>query len=409
MQDYKNKVFKLEGKVQHYDWGGTQYLPELLHMPNPKNRPFAEYWMGAHSQAPSQAIDSKGTRLSLDQWIASSPEMTMGPLVYHEFGRLPYLLKILDVKNMLSIQVHPNKSNAESAFASENRLRVPLDSPSRNYKDDNHKPELMVALGDFWLLHGFKPRKALQEMLGEIKEFNFLQDIFGEGNYKNLYQRIMYMEQSEVDRIMRPLLDRIQPAYFQGKLSKHTEDFWAARAATIFKDQGRIDRGIFSIYFFNLLSLNKGEAIFQDAGIPHAYLEGQNIEIMANSDNVLRAGLTSKHINVNELMKHILFEPTIPEIIHPEKRPDGWNVFPTPAADFELRLLSLERNESIKVNSDSLEIYFVLEGDLRVLEHGNLVLQRKKGEAFVSIYKSQFICEALSPSLLVQAGPGVGK
>jgi mannose-6-phosphate isomerase len=219
----------------------------------------------------------------------------------------------------------------------------------------------------------------------------------------------MYMEQQEVDSILKPLIHRIMPAYDRGELNKDSEDFWAARAAITFKHHGKIDRGIFSIYFFNLLTLKKGEAIFQDAGIPHAYLEGQNIEIMANSDNVLRAGLTTKHINVDELMKHVVFRETIPEIIQPEKGSDGWEIFPTPARDFDLRILRLGKNENMKMKSDSLEIYFVLQGDLLIREEGGKPFRRSKGEAFVSAFQAEFLCEALSPSQLIQAGPAMAK
>jgi mannose-6-phosphate isomerase len=214
------------------------------------------------------------------------------------------------------------------------------------------------------------------------------------------------MEQQEVDNTFKPLLRRILPLYEKKELKKDSEDFWAARATTVFKHHGSIDRGIFSIYFFNLLSLKKGQAIFQDAGIPHAYLEGKNIEVMANSDNVLRAGLTTKHINVDELMKHILFKPTIPEIIQPRKESEGWEIFPTPAPDFELRLLNLDKNQKIKMNSGSLEIYFILDGEIMVSEEGNKPFSRSKGEAFLSTADAIFNCLAISNTQLIQAGPG---
>jgi mannose-6-phosphate isomerase len=409
MQGYKNKVFRLQGKVQHYDWGGKDFLPALLNIPNPENKPFAEYWMGAHRNGPSALESENNNRLSLDKFIAKDPAGTLGATVYKAFGRLPFLLKILDVRNMLSIQVHPTKKNAESAFAMENLMKVPLDSSSRNYKDDNHKPELMVALGDFWLLHGFKSPKTLENALGQVPELNFLINVFAKGNYKKLYREVMYMEQTEVDKTLMPLLNRILPKYQRGELKKNTEDFWAARAATIFNKERNIDRGIFSIYFFNLLLLKKGEGIFQDAGIPHAYLEGQNIEIMANSDNVLRAGLTTKHINVDELMKHVIFSETIPEIIHPEKHAERWELFPAPVNDFELCLLSLDKGERIKMNSKSLEIYFVLEGELLIQEEGAQLFRRGRGQAFLSLTQSEFSCESIAQSLLIRAGTRLGK
>ncbi len=260
----------------------------------------------------------------------------LGAYTAGRFGRLPYLLKILDVKDMLSIQVHPSKSYAEQAFLEENKKGIPLNAPDRNYKDDNHKPELMVALSDFWLLHGFKPAALMKRTLQQIPELRFLGPIFDKDGYQGLYKTVMEMEQLDVNAVLQPLLDRILPAYRDGRLSKDREDFWAARAALTFNETGRIDRGIFSVYLFNLVNLRPGEAIFQDAGLPHAYLEGQNVEIMANSDNVLRGGLTPKHIDVPELLKNIRFEATEPNIILGKSVDGPIAVFQTPAPDFEL-------------------------------------------------------------------------
>ena len=165
MQQGKN-VFKLKGKIQQYAWGGTAYLPRLLSIPNPENKPFAEYWMGAHDNAPSELEGAEPSKLN--EYIRQQPESTLGAIVAQRFGRLPYLLKILDVKDMLSIQVHPTKKNAELEFAAENGKGIALTAPQRNYKDDNHKPELMLALSEFWLLHGFKPEEELMYTLASV-------------------------------------------------------------------------------------------------------------------------------------------------------------------------------------------------------------------------------------------------
>src|ERR1700742_2547980 len=172
-----NKVFKLQGKVQHYAWGGFEYLPRLLSLPNPDNKPFAEYWMGAHQNAPSDLLLEEGETvkaIALDKYIQQQPEGTLGSYTAGRFGRLPYLLKILDVKDMLSIQVHPSKKSAGIEFAAENARGIALNAPDRNYKDDNHKPELMVALSEFWLLHGFKPLADLEGILRATPELSFL-------------------------------------------------------------------------------------------------------------------------------------------------------------------------------------------------------------------------------------------
>jgi mannose-6-phosphate isomerase len=150
-----SKIFPLEGVIQHYSWGGQRFLPGLLGKINTAGQPYAEYWMGAHENAPSMVVLPDGSRIPLDKFIREQGNVALGEAVSSKFGRLPYLFKILDVHDMLSIQVHPSKKAAELEFAEENSRDVPLKSAGRNYKDDNHKPELMFALSEFWLLHGF--------------------------------------------------------------------------------------------------------------------------------------------------------------------------------------------------------------------------------------------------------------
>jgi mannose-6-phosphate isomerase len=361
------KVFKLKGKVQHYAWGGSAYIPQLLGIENPGQRPFAEYWMGAHDNGAAGLEAGEEPAVPLNEYIRQHSEASLGPYTTARFGRMPYLLKILDVKDMLSIQVHPTKRNAELEFAAENKKGVPLNAAERNYKDDNHKPELMLALSEFWLLHGFKPEEDLEQVLVAVPELSFLLPVFARKGYQELYKTVMEMPQARVNGVLQPLLDRIVPLYQDGTLKKNEEHFWAARAALTYNEPGRIDRGIFSIYFFNLLNMHPGEAIFQDAGLPHAYLEGQNVEIMANSDNVLRGGLTPKHVDVPELLKHVRFEATHPRIIAEDYGPGRIAVYHTPAPDFELSKLSLMQGESLTIRAHSVEVFIVLEGKVGVI------------------------------------------
>jgi len=404
----QHKVFKLQGKVQHYAWGGASYIPQLLHLDNPDNKPFAEYWMGAHDNAPAQLVDEDGSVLSLNEYIREHPQESLGTYTTGRFGRLPYLLKILDVKDMLSIQVHPTKRNAELEFAAENKKGVALNASNRNYKDDNHKPELMLALSEFYLLHGFKPEEELLEVLRSVPELAFLSPVFERKGYQELYRTVMELPQAEVNRVLQPLVDRIVPAYQAGQLNKEEEDFWAARAALTYNEGGRIDRGIFSIYFFNLLNLHPGEAIFQDAGLPHAYLEGQNVEIMANSDNVLRGGLTPKHVDVPELLKHVRFEATHPRIIMEDSGPGRIAVYHTPAPDFELSKLSLLQGESLTIRAHSVEIFIVLEGKIGVIEPGVAPYGRKRGEAFVAFHQAKFEVKAQEDAVVYRAAVPAG-
>ena len=388
-------------------------MPGLLGIDNPAHRPFAEYWLGAHDNAPAELEglmqeDAPTAGSALNAYIREHPEDTLGPHTAARFGRLPYLLKILDVHEMLSIQVHPSKRNAELEFAEENKKGIALDAPHRNYRDDNHKPELMLALGEFWLLHGFKPEEELLKTLHAVSELRFLISVFNRLGYQGVYQKVMELPQGEVDVVLKPLLDRIVPLYQNGELKKNEEHFWAARAALTYKDEGKADRGIFSIYLFNLLNLHPGEAIFQDAGLPHAYLEGQNVEIMANSDNVLRGGLTPKHVDVPALMKHIRFEATYPRIISDTDTPGHIAVYHTPAPDFELSKLSLLRGESLTIRAHSAEIFMVLDGALGVAEPGASPFGRKKGEAFVSFHRAKFELMAQHDTVVYRASVPAG-
>jgi mannose-6-phosphate isomerase len=224
----------------------------------------------------------------------------------------------------------------------------------------------MFALGDFWLLHGFKLKEKLSRTLSNTPELQFLLEIFDSKGYESLYQRVMEMPQPDVNSILQPLLDRILPAYKKNALSKDEEDFWAARAAMTYNSPDKIDRGIFSIYFFNLVHCKRGEAVFQDAGVPHAYLEGQNVEIMSNSDNVLRGGLTPKHIDVPELMKHIKFEGITPNILKGKKRNEIEEVYETPAPDFELSRFQLENGRRGIFTSAAADILFIETGILKL-------------------------------------------
>ena len=247
----------------------------------------------------------------------------------------------------------------------------------------------MLALGEFWLLHGFKSADKLKNVLRQIPELKFLITVFDQGGYYELYRTVMEMDQEIVNETLQPLLDRIIPSYQNNELKNEDENFWAARAALTYNEPGKIDRGIFSIYLFNLLNVKKGEVVFQDAGLPHAYLQGQNVELMANSDNVLRGGLTPKHVDVNELLKHIKFEETIPNIIHEKKAADHIVSYPTPAPDFKLSKINLAKNDSINVHSKSIEIYFVMQGKLEIKENENNFI-RSSGECFISFDNASF-------------------
>ncbi|HEV7331412.1 MAG TPA: mannose-6-phosphate isomerase, class I [Flavisolibacter sp.] len=391
-----DSIYKLRGVVQPYSWGGTQFIPDLIEMENEEQKPFAEYWLGAHPNAPAHLINGKEE--SLYDAIQQSPQQILGNRVQEQFGTLPYLLKVLDVRQMLSIQVHPSIESAVKGYAEENAKGIPLQASNRNYKDQNHKPELMAALSDFWLLHGFKSAEDLKRIFQTVPELQFLEAEFNQNGYKGLYETVMTMPQDSVDSVLLPLVEKILPQYKEGMLEKSSEHFWAARAVETFCKDGHYDRGIFSIYFFNLLHLKEGEGIYQPAGLPHAYLEGQNVEVMANSDNVLRAGLTEKYIDVAELMKHVRFEPTIPAIIPAGK--DAVQVYETPAAEFELRKINLVSAATLQ--TESATIFFVYEGAVDI-KTSDTLLPVKRGEAALVIANQAIAVEPEGKSATVFA------
>ncbi len=408
MELSKYRVLPITGKVQHYAWGGFYYLPKLLNIQVKKGETYAEFWLGAHDRGSSELENGTGSNISLKDYVEAYPSQTLGEKANEVFGHLPFLLKVLDVKDMLSIQVHPTKEDAKTAFEEENLKGIEMTAPERNFKDDNHKPELMLALSEFWLLHGFKSPKVLQAILRDIPELHFLVPIFGGDNYRKLYKYVMELPQVQVDRHLKTLVARIQSHFQSGKLSKDKEDFWAAKAAMTYSQDDHIDRGIFSIYLLNLVHLQPGQAVYQAAGLPHAYLEGQNVEIMSNSDNVLRGGLTSKHVDVPELMKHIKFEATIPNIISGVGTSERNLVYPSPASDFELGRLQITKGESVKLLSRSIEIFLVFTGSVEVSENGGVPFKRNKGEAWVSFDKAASDVTALDETVIYKASiPGM--
>lgn len=365
---HQPKIFYLKGKVQHYAWGGYSYIPQLLGEPE-TDQPAAEYWMGAHQSAPS-ALQTPAAPVLLNEYIAANPAEILGAAAAARFGELPYLFKILDVKDMLSIQVHPTKAEAEKGFARENEAGIALNAPNRNYKDANHKPEIMVALSEFWLLHGFLPDAQLKKVLQEVPEMRSLAGVYEKEGYFGLYKTVMEMPQEQVNILLRPLAERVLPPYTAGTLQKSDPAFWTARAiANDPAGMDRLDRGIFSIYFFNIVYAAPGEAVFQDAGIPHAYLEGQNAELMANSDNVLRGGLTPKHIDVPELLKHTRFEAVHPHILKGEPVHGGQErIYPTPAPDFVISTILLQPGQVYEHTATAPETWIVLSGTGKVNE-----------------------------------------
>ena len=368
-------IYPLNGRLQHYVWGGERYIPHLLHIDKTESH-YAEYWLGAHPSAPSKVIGTK-EEISLDDFLHQNPT-ALGQQSRQLFGdNLPYLLKILDVANPLSIQLHPTKEQAEIGFAQENAASIPLNDPKRT---DNHKPEMMIALSDFWLLHGFKTKAKILDTLRQRPSLAVLATKLASQNLADFYADIMLATQDQLAQWLLPIIDGQQKAYEQNQLAMQNPDYWVLytlHAMNISRD--KLDAGLMSFYLFNILNLQVGEGIFQAAGVPHAYLRGQNIELMACSDNVIRGGLTSKHVDIEQLLKIIDCSEIVPQIIAPAPQNQVYT-YPTPIADFALSNMPYAKNTEISDRTLKGTILLVMAGEI-TLEAAQQKLTLKQGQA----------------------------
>ncbi len=391
------KAYKLQGKHRHYDWGGTQFIPQLMGFDNSIKQPYAEYWMGAHPSAVAEIITDQGVIL-LDKMLHADAGLLLGEKTQATFGTVPYLYKILDVAKMLSIQAHPNKQNAIRGFEKEVTAGIDLNDSVRNYKDKNHKPEVMVALSDFWLLHGFLAPDLLEARLNEFVYFQPLLDHFRGVDYEGLYRFFMQLSSAEADFILKPLMLDAVNSVKSGAVDKSHPHWWANKYYDGIVPNHGIDKGIFSIYILNIVHVSKYEGIFQGAGLLHAYLEGQSIELMANSDNVLRGGLTSKHIDVNELIQHVKFVPTYPNVLKGEVLNEYETAYPCPVPDFGLTKIDLTISKTYTINTNSLEMLLVMEGEVRLDK-----LQLKAGDVAMLTAGQSFEIIANESSILFKS------
>lgn len=391
-----DKIFKLKGVVQHYAWGGFSFIPNLLKLKPTNQQPYAEYWLGAHTSAPSIVVNKN---ISLLELINQNPEKIVGQEVDKQFNGLPYLFKILDVHEMLSIQVHPNKEEAIKGFEKEEQAGIPINAINRNYKDKNHKPEVMIALSEFWLLHGFKEKSEIEQTLTNHLELNLLLPTFKKEGIKGLYKIAMELPQEQVNTILKPIVKKSIFNKSQNLINKHNAEWWISKFYANNSTEN-LDRGIFSILLFNIVQLQKGEAIFQAAGIPHAYLEGQNVELMANSDNVLRGGLTPKHIDVPELLKHTLFQSIQPSTIKPQINGNE-KTYLCPVPDFSISIISLKVGERYSSHTFSFEILLVIEGAIIIQGLENNII--KQGEAIGIVADTNYTFTATGDAIIFKA------
>ncbi|SJZ84160.1 ManA protein [Vibrio cincinnatiensis] len=389
-------MIEIKGAIKHYDWGGYYYLPMLLDNHDAR-QPFAELWLGDHLAGSSTLVDGS----PLSAWIEAAPEYRLGKKVVEQFGqRLPYLFKVLDVREPLSIQVHPTLEQAKQGFARENALAI--ESSRRNYKDNNHKPELMLALSDFYLLHGFR---NVTESVAELKKYkstDSLASLYQELGLKAFVSTIFSLPENELSGLVLPIIKHYRLAYQQNELAKSQSLFWFMRAALRAEREALpFDAGLIMIFIMNLMYVPKGSVVYQDAGIPHAYLEGQNIELMANSDNVIRAGLTAKHVDVQELLAITRFETITPEVVSGEPTDDGGIEYRVPAKDFQLREYHLHQGQALTTpDEEGACVWFVLSGEVRL---SNQQHYSRAGSAFYQRPEEVNIIYAQSDTWLYRA------
>ncbi|MCX5378042.1 mannose-6-phosphate isomerase, class I [Streptomyces sp. NBC_00091] len=318
---------RLTNTIRPYAWGSTTAIPALLGV-EPTGEPQAEMWMGAHPGAPSR-LDRGAGETSLSAVIAADPEGELGSAAVAKFGpRLPFLLKLLAAGAPLSLQVHPDLAQAKAGFEDEERRGVPIDAGHRNYKDANHKPELICALTPFDGLCGFRPpleAAALLEGLGvdSLKPYvDLLRAHPEEAALREVLTAVLSADRQEMAHTVAAA----------AAAAERLEGPYKPYAGLVHDYPG--DPGVIAAMLLNHVRLQPGEAMFLGAGIPHAYLDGLGVELMANSDNVLRCGLTPKHVDVPELLKVVIFEPSAPGVLRPEG--DGEEVYETPIDEFRL-------------------------------------------------------------------------
>ncbi|MEW6674352.1 MAG: mannose-6-phosphate isomerase, class I [Thermodesulfobacteriota bacterium] len=359
----------LQNTIQEYDWGSRTDIAELLGMTSPSPTPQAEMWMGAHPKAPSK-VKIDGHCESLIKIIAGSPEDVLGKRVAGHFGnRLPFLFKVLAAARPLSIQAHPNRTQAKEGFEREEKAGITLNAPERNYRDANHKPECLCALTPFWALKGFRKIKDLKTRMRvccpksfpvELKAFENAPAPVG---LKHFVETLLTLPSDRRGNAVQEAL----AAAREGRVDPDSCG-WVQKLHHYYPD----DIGVLAPLFLNLVFLEPGQAMFLTSGQLHSYLEGTGIELMANSDNVLRGGLTPKHVDVPELMKVLDFRERPLSILAPVKINEYEVVYESRADEFVLSVICPPRNGVYQSKGKrSVEILLCTEGEGTIKEAGS--------------------------------------
>ncbi len=356
----------MHNRIRPYAWGSRIAIAELLGEPSPSPHPQAELWIGAHPADSSLLIDESGER-SLAELIATDPLGTLGEAAHEAFdSRLPFLLKVLAAAEPLSLQAHPSAEQAARGFAQEEAAGLPANSPQRNYRDSSHKPELICALTEFHALCGFREPSTtvkLLSALGVPQLDHYLGLLSGQPDAHGM--RALFSSIITIPPVtLGPLLSAVLSACVD-RVRAGSEFTTEYRTALELGERYPGDPGVLASLLLNRITLQPGQALYLPGGNLHAYLSGVGIEIMANSDNVLRGGLTPKHVDVAELMRVLDFSAgDVPVLVGDPGMTNEW-VYPTPAAEFRLSRLE-PADEPRDITHAGPQVLFTVDGVIEV-------------------------------------------
>jgi len=377
--------FPMQNVIQNYAWGSKTSINELFGIDNPENKPQAEIWMGAHPNGCSTIVENDEVQrlhdfINLDK----SGILTVGTDI--QFGELPYLFKVLAAENALSIQVHPSKEQAEIGFEKEEQANIPRTAGNRNYKDPNHKPELVYALTPYQAMNGFREIGDIVALFDSLNapSIQHIVDTFkatiNEQGLQTFFSSMLSLDGDVKEIAIKELLTFAH--------ANKTDHLFA-----LILDLAKLypsDIGLFSPLMLNVITLQPREAMYLDACTPHAYLKGTGLEIMANSDNVLRAGLTPKYIDVKELVKCTVFKEKPAEtLLTKPVNQDGGLFYPVPVDDFKFSIF--ENVKALTLRTNSAEILLALDSDVTLTHSsGESVTFNKGHSVFIPAYTGKY-------------------
>ncbi|WP_421163948.1 mannose-6-phosphate isomerase, class I [Aeromonas dhakensis] len=385
----------MQNPIQGYDWGSHDALTTLFGIPNPAGKPQAELWMGAHPNGCSEVVLA-GQMQKLSTLIENAPAAVLGEATQTRFGSLPFLFKVLCAEKALSIQVHPSKAQAEAGFAKEEAAGISPTAANRNYKDPNHKPELVFALTPYQAMNGFRAIPAILALFERVKLPALAELVAAlaasqnEAGLQHFFHQLLVLEGARKEEALAGLL---------AFAAKHQDEETFALITSL-AAQYPGDVGLFSPLLLNVVTLQPGQAMYLDACTPHAYVRGTGLEIMANSDNVLRAGLTPKYIDVAELLDCTRCLPKPDDQILLAPRLEGAvQHFEVPVPDFTFSVYPAGEHQ---LTTTSAEILFAID-EAVILKRGDDTLRLEKGQsAFIPAATGRY--QLLAEGRVARAG-----